>query len=69
MSNNSLRTIYEDILQPLIGNVFDVNAALSLTDNSFNPELIEDQSCFCCTQRDYHNPSDGNNMIELEGKY
>jgi len=42
-SLNSLRAIYTEIIRPLVGDVFDINAALS-TDNLFQERFSYDRT-------------------------
>ena len=48
--------IYTEIIQPLIGEVFEVDAALNPSDPVSESESInelEEQSCSCCVSRTY----------------
>ncbi|CAF5144545.1 unnamed protein product, partial [Rotaria sp. Silwood1] len=50
---NPLRIIYTDIIQRLIGDVFDVDAALCPYTNSPDTNLNLDndsETCTCCTR-------------------
>lgn len=61
---DSLRTIYEDIIQPLIGDLFEVDAALpGVVQTDAHPSTDEEQklSCFCCKPR--------YDRAECDGKY
>jgi hypothetical protein len=63
MSANPLRAIYEEIIQPLIGDFFEVESALNPRKSSSHSRLDRDnhkKGCLCCTA-----PwADSNNDIE-----
>ncbi len=74
MSNDPLRTIYKEIIQPLIGDFFEVDAALPVADfaavrDSSDDE--EDKACHCCVPRDYQTTSvtDRDGSVRSDGKY
>ena len=49
---NSLKLIYEEIIQPLIGDFFDVDAALCSQDNPAQRQSDaddENSGCSCCS--------------------
>ncbi|CAF3840513.1 unnamed protein product [Adineta steineri] len=70
--NDPLRTIYKKIIQPLIGDFFDVDAVFPSADTTAAHEMIknnEDKACFCCNPRRYHKTevNDPNGSIHSEG--
>ncbi len=74
MSNDPLRTIYKEIIRPLIGDFFEVDAALPVTD--FTPihdssDEDEDKACYCCVRRNYRatSVSDRGKSVRSDGKY
>jgi hypothetical protein len=71
ISGDPLRTIYKEIIQPLIGDFFEVDAALPVTD--FTPTHDSDdedeyKTCHCCSPRNYHptSVSDHNGSTRTE---
>ena len=61
MTSDPLGTIYREIIQPLIGDFFEVDAVLSSHECVSNHELDnrdEEQACSCCVapwaDRHYH---------------
>ncbi len=74
-STEPLRTIYKEILQPLIGDFFEVDAALPSTDVMPRDGLInknEDElRCCCCVPRSYHSTptTDRGESVRSDGKY
>ncbi|UJR33550.1 hypothetical protein I4U23_020992 [Adineta vaga] len=72
VTTDPLRRIYKKIIQPLIGDFFDVNAVFPSTDVSSSHEIIsngEQKSCFCCESRRYRTRSgvDRDGSIHSEG--
>lgn len=65
-NDDPLRVIYEDIIQPLIGDFFEVDAALcrrrNSSDNLLNVDNIA-EACSCCTtfhrRRQYESQTTG----------
>ncbi|CAF1410497.1 unnamed protein product, partial [Rotaria sordida] len=59
-TRNSLLSIYTKIIQPLIGDFFDVTAALSMKDLQTNSESIHKNNhatCTCCRPKQHHTSS------------
>ncbi|CAF1268684.1 unnamed protein product [Rotaria sp. Silwood1] len=54
--NNPLRSIYKQIIQPLTGDFFEVNAVLNPDEVSHDTEL-DDEICSCCTITYHKNSS------------
>ncbi len=76
MTGDPLRTIYTDIIQPLIGDFFEVDAALPPIDGIPNSELINDDNddeelCLCCAPRPYQSTpvSDRGGSVRSDGKF
>lgn len=69
-----MQIIYRQILQPAIGEFFDVDAAMSQIVPKSNPEAFQendDAICSCCGPQRYHVPL-GNisNTTQIpEGKF
>jgi hypothetical protein len=73
-TNDSLRTIYKEIIQPLIGDFFEVDAAFPPTNVTTNHQFTyedDDAPCLCCGSRNYRSTSvsarDGS--ARSEGKF
>ncbi|CAF3539975.1 unnamed protein product [Rotaria socialis] len=63
-SQDPLRIIYENIIQPFVGDLFDVDAALqskNLTSNSELNDENEDEISSCCGMRRYRMPAGNRN--------
>lgn len=71
VSADPLRTIYQDIIQPLLGDFFKVDAALPVAEPLPNHHLDDEhgRSCFCC-KRQYHSTptSDRDESLRSEGR-
>ncbi|CAF0985618.1 unnamed protein product, partial [Rotaria sordida] len=71
-SHDTLRTLYKERIQPLIGDFFEVDTALSQKDSTLNPESkneSDDELGSCCGLRRYHSPPGSNHggSVRSEG--
>ncbi len=75
IANDPLRTIYKEIIQPLIGDFFEVDAAVPITDLNPKNEVVDengDESFCCCGgPRDYQSASvsEQGDSMRSEGKF